>query len=418
MKPQRMPTIDHEDLRMFPACIHPTIAVKSKLNPNAKPFVLNPKAKEFQPSAARPPFVQTPPPIGIGDLPVEVLINVLSFLELPDLNRCGQVSKRLRSISLVQSLWQTVILLNDTWNSDCPEKTTMSINIVERILDRGCTTLSLQRCRLRGTYPRYFFDRGLSKILFKKLSPSPSSSQLINLDLYQCDFTNGSLETLMLSCHSLKKFSLTEYNINTFSLSILRTFYSQNGQSLQILNLAFTHVLDGEHIKLIVKNCVQLKEVDFSDCCLSDHCMRLLVNGITKNVERIGLALSSSVSDHSIAILASRCNKIKSLNLAFNYISDNSLISIKQHLKDTLEELDVTGCWKITDTILIKMRSMPKLKVLNYFKKRVRDRNCNYDVLKKYLPQLTNINPLEKWKTWHISTSDSFFERRKWLFHE
>ena len=430
MKPQRMSPIKVENLQMIPACIHPkgltpvsagapvsTITAKSKLNPNAKPFVLNPKAKEFVPSAKRPPLGQTPPQIKLGDLPVEVLLNVFIFLELPDLNRCGQVSKRLRSISLVQSLWQTVILLNDTWNSDCPEKTTMSINLVERILDRGCTTLSLQRCRLKGTYSRYFFDGGLSKNLIKKIRIS-GSSQLINLDLYQCDFTNGSLETLLLSCHSLKKLSLTEYNINIFPLSILRTFYSQNGQSLQILNLAFTHVLDGEHIKLIVKNCVGLKEVDFSDCCLSDHCIRLLVKGITKNVEKIGLALSSSVSDHSIAILVSRCNKIKSLNLAFNYISDNSLIIIKQHLKDTLEELDVTGCWSITDTKLLEMRSMPKLKVLNYFKKRVRDRNCNYEVLNKYLPQLTNINPLEKWKTWHISTSDSFFERRKWLFHE
>ena len=40
-----------------------TIAAKSTLNPNAKAFVLNPKAKEFQPSAAaRPPVGQTPPP--------------------------------------------------------------------------------------------------------------------------------------------------------------------------------------------------------------------------------------------------------------------------------------------------------------------------------------------------------------------
>ena len=40
-----------------------TIAAKSTLNPNAKAFVLNPKAKEFQPqAAARPPVGQTPPP--------------------------------------------------------------------------------------------------------------------------------------------------------------------------------------------------------------------------------------------------------------------------------------------------------------------------------------------------------------------
>ena len=340
-------------------------------------------------------------------------IQHFNFLELPDLNRCGQVSKRLKSISLIQSLWQKVILLNDTH----PEKTTMSINLVKGILDRGCTTLSLQRCRLTGTHSRFFFDNRLSKNPIKKIRIS-GSSQLINLDLYQCKFANGSLEALLLSCHSLKKLSLTEYNINVFSLSILRTFYNQNGQSLQTLNLAFTHVVDGEHIKLIVKNCVGLKEVDFSDCCLSDHCIRLLVNGITKNIEKVGLALSTSVSDTSIATLVSRCRKITSFNLAFNHISDNSLTSIKRNLKNTLEELDITGCWGITDTKLLEMRSMPKLKVLNYFKKRVRDHNCNYENLKKNLPQLTNTNPLEKWKTWHIGTSETFFERRRWLARE
>ena len=424
MKHQRLSAIKLEDLQMSPTGIQHTgltlesvgapintIAVKSKLNPNAKAFVLlNPKAKEFQPLAARPPLEQTPPPITLEDLPVEVLLNVFNFLELPDLNRCGQVSKRLKSISLIQSLWQKVILLNDT----CPEKTKMSISLVKRILDRGCTTLSLQRCRLTGTYSRYFYDDRLSKNLIKKIRKS-GSSQLVNLDLHQCEFTNGSLETLLLLCHSLKKLSLTEYNINIFSLSILRTFYSQNGQSLQTLNLAFTHVLDGEHIKLIVKNCVGLKEVDFSDSCLSDHCIRLLVNGITKNIEKVGLALTSSVSDSSITTLVSRCKKITSLNLAFNYISDNSLTSINRNLKNTLEELDVTGCWSITDTKLLEMRSMPKLKVLNYFKKWVRDRNCNYENLEKNLPQLTNTNTLEKWNIWHINTSESFFGRRKWL---
>ena len=38
------------------------IVTKSKLNPNAKEFVLNPKAKEFIPPTPRPPVGATPPP--------------------------------------------------------------------------------------------------------------------------------------------------------------------------------------------------------------------------------------------------------------------------------------------------------------------------------------------------------------------
>ena len=121
--------------------------------------------------------------IQLDDLPIEVLLIVLNYLELPDLNRLGQVSKRLKSASLVDSLWQETILINKT----------MSNNLVEKTLDRGCKTLCLKSCRLTEA------SHLLSTFEDKKLV----SSQLINLDLYNCDFTHGFLETLLLSSHSL-----------------------------------------------------------------------------------------------------------------------------------------------------------------------------------------------------------------------
>ena len=45
-----------------PPSTTPISVTKSKLNPNAKEFVLNPKAKEFVPPSARPSVGQTPPP--------------------------------------------------------------------------------------------------------------------------------------------------------------------------------------------------------------------------------------------------------------------------------------------------------------------------------------------------------------------
>ena len=220
-----------------------------------------------------------------------------------------------------------------------------------------------------------------------KADKKPLSSQLINLDLYNCDFTHGFLETLLLSSHSLKTFSLTDYNISRFSKSVLRMFYIQNGQTLQTLNLAFTRVVSIEHIELIVKHCTGLKEVDFSDCCLSSLSVNFLVEGITKNIEKFGLAycgLGRSDIDHYINILVTRCNKIKSLNIALNSITDETLMSIMENLKNTLEELDIGTCWNITDSKLLEMKSMPKLKVLNYFN----PWDSNYEDLKNNLPQL------------------------------
>jgi hypothetical protein len=325
------------------------------------------------------------PTTQLEDLPVEILLNVLNCLELPDRNRFGQVSKRLKGVSLVESLWQKILLLNET----------VSIKLVEKILDRGCKTLCLKSCKLTEAANLHStFDKPLLGNQIKA-NEIPDSSQLINLDLYKCEFTDGFLETLLSSSHSLKTFSLTDYNICLFPNDILHNFYSQNGQTLQTLNLAFTSVVGWKHIELIVKNCPGLKEVDFSLCYLAYESIHLLVNGITKNIEKFGLAYCGSGKDYEdawVKTLVSRCNKIKSLNLAWNSISDNSLTSINESLKNTLEELDIGRCRNITDTKLLEMGSMPKLKVLNYFK----PWNSNYEYLKKNLPQLTNNNPKER----------------------
>ena len=282
------------------------------------------------------------PPLQLEDLSDEVILNILSFLELPDLNRFSQVSKRLR------------------------------------ILYRSCKNLCIKRCRLTGaTYLQDWIE---------------------NLELYQCDFTYGVLEALMSSSHSLKKFSLTNYTKYNLFHRNLHTFYSRNGKTLRTLNLAFTSILDEKHMDIIVKNCTGLKEVDFSNCHLSSESLDSLVEGITKNIEKVSLASSSSVRDASIRVLVSGCKKIKYLDLSLNSITNHTLINLQKNLKYTLEELDIGECHKITDTKLLQIVSMPKLKVLNCFK--LLEHNV-YEDLKKNLPQLTYNNPREKWKGWH-----------------
>ena len=65
-----------------------------------------------------------------------------------------------------------------------------------------------------------------------------------------------------------------------------------------------------------------------------------------------------------IQVLSSRCNQITSLNLRNTSITKNSLPLILQHLKQTLEELNVNDN-KINLEHLIELRSLPRLKVLN-----------------------------------------------------
>ena len=112
------------------------------------------------------------------DLPDELILKVLSYTETADLLRCGQVSKRIRTISSDNSLFQTVNLSNKYLKSD----------LLATVLNKGCKNLNLSNSFIQGKL-----------ILLKK-------SQLIKLDLSNCkekEISKGVVEKLLASCQSL-----------------------------------------------------------------------------------------------------------------------------------------------------------------------------------------------------------------------
>ena len=375
----------------------------------------------------------------LEDLPDEVILNVLNFLKLPDLIRCGLVSKRIRSVSLIESLWQEINILNsgNSWKI-------VSTDTVKRIINRGCKSLSLRGCKLTGnlkysdfcldsnywnyrlfqfpvapTFPHPFapartefvFDSSSdssdceseyrkSEYLVKqnKNKTKMGTSQLISLDLTQCHVEQRVMNVLLTACHSLKKLSLRKVSLTPYMFQII---CNQNGKTLQTLDLTATNgpgtiqkFLPNDML-LILNNCVKLKEVDFSGCRLSGTCVEVLVNNLSPSVEKLTLGASAiEAEDKHIAVLVSRCKRITSLNLACRRdLTDISLTSIMKNLKSTLEELDIS-CENITYAKLLEMRSMPKLRALNYSMPQK-----DYEELRKILPQLTNNDIWEqKWE--------------------
>ena len=370
------------------------------------------------------------------DLPDELILNVLNFLQLPDLIRCGLVSKRIRSVSFIESLWEKIDIVN-SGNS----RKRVPTNLLKRIINRGCKSLSLRGCKVKGNlkysdfnldlnywnYRLFEFqtehDRILSNYTNSKLQKSRSlssdyvskyiksrysdlgkqmgTSKLISLNLTDCDVQQEVLNVLLTACHSLKKLTLTKVFLTTYMLQII---CNQNGQTLQTLDLNGTNGIGiyqyflPQDILLIVKNCVSLKEVDFSGCQLFGKSIELLVNNLSPNVEKLALSSNFTTDDH-ITALVSRCKRITSLNLAYtDMVTDTSLTSIMENLKSTLEELHIS-CrvgQNITYTKLLEMRSMPKLKALNYCTINCTNKDAVYtempqevyEELKKTLPQL------------------------------
>ena len=75
------------------------------------------------------------------DLPNELILKILSYSEIKALITCGQVSKRIRTISGDDSLWATVY----------PENKIMKTELLEMILGKGCMALKISNCTILGS---------------------------------------------------------------------------------------------------------------------------------------------------------------------------------------------------------------------------------------------------------------------------
>ena len=146
------------------------------------------------------------------DLPDELILKVLSYAETADLLRCSQVSKRIRTISNDNSLFQTVNLSNKYLKSD----------LLATVLNKGCKSLNLSNSFIQGKL-----------ILITK-------SQLINLDLSNCkkrDISYGVVEELLASCQSLKNLSLQGLEVASEIVESM----CKNNQTLQALNMDYSY---------------------------------------------------------------------------------------------------------------------------------------------------------------------------------
>ena len=74
------------------------------------------------------------------DLPDELILKVFSYTETVDILRCSQVSKRIRTISNDNSLFQTVNLRNKIVKTD----------LLATLLNKGCKSLKLSDSSLWG----------------------------------------------------------------------------------------------------------------------------------------------------------------------------------------------------------------------------------------------------------------------------
>jgi hypothetical protein len=306
--------------------------------------------------------------IKFEELPSEVLVKILSFLEIVDFIKCSKTCKRIRVIFYDNSLWKRINL---------SKKRVPSEFLRKMIDDYGCKCLNLNEAKVIGTLRLKY------------------ESQLKILDLSGCSAENQSVfEELLRSCSHLQKLSFTQ----KLKLEVMSQLTALNGKTLQILNCWQGNQgrsgwnpdwLELSTIKCIIKNCPELKELTFwsgdneSDgenrsksnenlfyyCRIFRNNIDYLVNNIPPKIETFDFGYSA-FGEEQIKILVTRCTKLKELRLLV-YTSDtnDSVTHIINYLKPTLEKLVIDygiGYGENNHQKLYKLKSMPKLKNLDF----------------------------------------------------
>ena len=291
----------------------------------------------------------------LDHVPDEVQLSIFKFLGTEDLISCAHVSKRLRRICQDESLWEKVDLNSKLVPSE----------FIEQILENGCKYINLNGAKIVG---------GL------ELSRNDYDVKYLNLD--DCIADQGVLEKLISSCKSLEKLSLCFLNLNS------NVMESLNNQKLQTLDLTLFKGLNLELMTDILR-CEKLTDVSFRlNRHLSNDLVQYLVENLSSGVEKVSLGFMECLTDEHVKTLVKRCKKIEELDLGCcSNITEDSLTSIVEHC-DQMVKLDVSINIPSVQgrNPFLKVKSMPKLKVLNCQHPRRSSEETNF--LRKFMPHL------------------------------
>ena len=152
----------------------------------------------------------------LEDMPDEILLKIVTNLEIKDLIRCGQLCKRIRAISSDESMKRQRLSLNGM---------KLNYKIINKVIlhnGKALTVLNLRNC----------------------------------IGLYM-----GSILDIVQHCVELTEFNLASTNLCRDSLNFLANNLTPTIEKLSLQNLK--HLQD-KHVSTIVKRCNKIRTLDLS----------------------------------------------------------------------------------------------------------------------------------------------------------
>ena len=280
----------------------------------------------------------------LEDLPDEITLKILNFVNIKDLFRCLAVNKKLRTIANDQSLWSTMHL-----------EGVMPAQLLPQILAKGCQHLSLYHHRFTNND-----------------SPKFAKNFQLKYLAVENDFQIGSdtiLPELATSCYGLEKLYVYVYPKDFAKASKMMKCIIQNSQSLKILYIQDLDqcqlTMSFESVKLIITLCVELTELSITYTNLSQESIDFICENLTPKIEKFDISWNDSFDDKQLKKLLNRCNKLTELDFSGTQVSNKSVSIIVETLSPTLTKLETSyGLINLSD--LLKLAAMPKIQVLGY----------------------------------------------------
>jgi hypothetical protein len=303
---------------------------------------------------------------GLAD---EIILKIFSLLDIKGVLQCGQVSMRLRNISNDQCLWSKLNL---------SEEQMIPYDFIEKAVQNGCEYLNLS----------YSFVHGVKK--------AEVPWKLKYLEMSQSAGLLEVPERVLQNCHFLQKLAVDYLILDSCEIEQI----CQNGETLRILSLKGC-TIDFEHrtelIKKLFTKCSQLTELNMyrgfgsfpriANNSLLDTHICSLVDNLTPNILKLNFASQLGIQDEHVNRLVRRCNNITELDLSRTSITNDSIESIVKNL-NSLEKLNLKST-KIDFSTILQLKSIPTLKILNYYQS-YGDRNGEkIKNLKLQLPNIT-----------------------------
>ncbi|CAF3968993.1 unnamed protein product [Rotaria sp. Silwood2] len=280
--------------------------------------------------------LKTDSKLNFCQLPDEIILMILSYLNKVSLVAFIQTCRRYRAIGHHPTLWHRIDMSYRRVDSEQ----------INSVLQRG--TITLRMCQTTVE------DSNLTDI---------ESSALCHLDLTLAILSTELLINLLGSCCSLRKLSLESMPLN---YKIIEKIVLH--EQLDTLNLAMCTGLTFECCQLITNKLSLLRCLNIAWTELTSESVKYICETIPRCIEKLNISGQRyNLTDDYIQLLVRRAPRLCVLDISDSVlITDQSIIAFRQHSR-LLGHLSASRCYLITPAALITLKLLPAFTTLDIF---------------------------------------------------